>query len=77
MLAYRGGDSYGCGKFLLALVVKASIVWKYSNVGIDYLPIMVLGSKPKKLTNLSRKGVFQKIKLFTEWIGRQRAGLKN
>ena len=61
----------------MALVVKASIVWKYSNVGIDYLPIMVLGSKPKKLTNLSRKGVFQKIKLFTEWIGRQRAGLKN
>jgi len=60
VLTYRGGDSYWCGKFLLALVVKAYIVWKYSNVEIDYLPIMVLGSKPKKLTNLSRKGVFRK-----------------
>lgn len=54
----------------MALVVKASIVWKYSNVRIDYLPIMVLGSKPKKLKKEFQKRSFQKIRLFTEWIGR-------
>lgn len=56
----------------MALIVRASRVWKYSNVGIDYLPVMVLGSKPKKLilTNLSRKGIFQKIRLFAELMGK-------
>ena len=72
MHAHGGGDSYWSGKFLSALMVRASRVRKYSNVGIDYLPVVVLGSKPKKpiLANLSRKGIFQKIRLFAELMGK-------
>lgn len=63
-----GGDNSWVGKFILAKRVGASRGQNCSHVGINCLPIVVLGSKPKKLmlANLSRKGIFQEIRVFLE-----------